>query len=122
MRLTPMAKILITLLVLGAIAVVLYKNRAEVEALIGRARGGGTGTAANPGGGPAADTDVPSGSIAQPGKGAPAVPGARKRIVVGVNDFGGAYPALVANDGATAGPASLFAKEGLDVEIKLGAG
>jgi NitT/TauT family transport system substrate-binding protein len=39
--------------------------------------------------------------------------------VVGVNDFGGAYPALVANDGATPGPASLFTKEGLDVEIKL---
>jgi outer membrane protein OmpA-like peptidoglycan-associated protein/ABC-type amino acid transport substrate-binding protein len=39
--------------------------------------------------------------------------------VIGVNDFGGAYPGLVANDGATAGPRSLFKARGLDVEIKL---
>jgi NitT/TauT family transport system substrate-binding protein len=42
-----------------------------------------------------------------------------KRIVVGVNDFGGAYPGLVANDGAMPGPGSLFSKAGLDVEIRL---
>jgi ABC-type nitrate/sulfonate/bicarbonate transport system substrate-binding protein len=42
-----------------------------------------------------------------------------KRIVVGVNDFGGGYPLLLANDGAKPGPASLFAKAGLDVEIRL---
>jgi len=41
------------------------------------------------------------------------------RIVVGVNDFGGGYPLLLANDGAQAGPGSLFRKAGLDVEIRL---
>ena len=42
-----------------------------------------------------------------------------KRIVVGVNDFGGAYPGIVANDGALPGPRSKFTAAGLDVEIKL---
>src|SRR6185369_12012200 len=42
-----------------------------------------------------------------------------KRIIVGVNDFGGAYPGVVANDGATPGPRSKFTAAGLDVEIKL---
>ncbi len=42
-----------------------------------------------------------------------------KKIVVGVNDFGGAYPGVVANDGAIAGAKSRFAAAGLDVEIKL---
>jgi NitT/TauT family transport system substrate-binding protein len=42
-----------------------------------------------------------------------------RRIVVGVNDFGGAYPGLVANDGAEPGPRSRFTAAGLDVEIKL---
>ena len=40
-------------------------------------------------------------------------------IVVGVNDFGGAYPGLVANDGAKPGPKSLFTAAGLDIEFKL---
>lgn len=42
-----------------------------------------------------------------------------RRIVIGVNDFGGAYPGLVANDGALPGPNSRFTAAGLDVEIKL---
>lgn len=39
-------------------------------------------------------------------------------IVVGVNDFGGAYPLLLANDGALPGPRSLFKKSGLNVEVR----
>ncbi len=42
-----------------------------------------------------------------------------KRIVVGVNDFGGAYPGVVSNDGAMPGPNSRFTAAGLDVEIRL---
>lgn len=42
-----------------------------------------------------------------------------KRIVVGVNDFGGAYPGVVANDGAEPGPRSKFTAAGIDVEFKL---
>jgi ABC-type nitrate/sulfonate/bicarbonate transport system substrate-binding protein len=59
------------------------------------------------------------------GSGSPArgntVP-ARRRIVVGVNDFGGAYAGIVANDGLDPGPNSLFARAGLDVEIRWVAG
>ena len=94
---TPLAKVLITLVLVGGIGMVIYRNQDQI-------RGLRKGTS-------------------QPGTGGPATAGtkegARRRIVVGVNDFGGAYPALVANDGATPGPGSLFAKQGLDVEIKL---
>ena len=55
-----------------------------------------------------------AGALAAPGATVPA----RPRIVVGVNDFGGAYAGIVANDGAKAGPNSLFLKAGLDVEIR----
>ena len=43
----------------------------------------------------------------------------QNRIVIGVNDSGGAYPGVVANDGATPGANSRFSAAGLDVEIKL---
>jgi len=42
-----------------------------------------------------------------------------KRIIVGVNDFGGAYPGIVANDGSEPGPKSKFTAAGLDVEFRL---
>ncbi len=45
--------------------------------------------------------------------------GKSSRIVIGVNDFGGGYPLLLANDGALPGPQSRFAKAGLDVEVRL---
>lgn len=46
-------------------------------------------------------------------------PGSANRIVVGVNDFGGAYPGVVANDGTKPGPNSKFTAAGLNVEFKL---
>ncbi len=61
-------------------------------------------------------------SAAEDGGKDPAAPPTKrdpKRIVVGVNDFGGAYPGVVANDGATPGPRSRFTAAGLDVEFKL---
>lgn len=112
MRLTPLAKLLITVVVLGAIGTVLYRHQDQVRTAIGMpARHGATGPATA--GEPQPDPGASRGAVPPP----PA--GRRRRIVVGVNDFGGAYPALVANDGATPGPESLFTKEGLDVEIKL---
>jgi outer membrane protein OmpA-like peptidoglycan-associated protein len=62
----------------------------------------------------ATDRQHPAAGGAEPKAGLPA-----RRMVVGVNDFGGAYPAIVANDGALPGPRSIFSKLGLDVEIKL---
>ena len=50
---------------------------------------------------------------------APATKRDPKRIIVGVNDFGGAYPGVVANDGALPGPKSKFTEAGLNVEFKL---
>jgi NitT/TauT family transport system substrate-binding protein len=111
MRLTPLAKAICTLVVLGAVGAVVYKNRDQVSALVSSAKGGAAGAA----GGVSA---TPGGSASPTPAGAPGS-APRRRIVVGVNDFGGAYPALVANDGATPGPASLFTQAGLDVEIKL---
>lgn len=53
----------------------------------------------------------------------PAIPEApsatRHKIVLGVNDYGGNYPAVVANDGAIAGHHSRFVAAGLDVEVRV---
>jgi outer membrane protein OmpA-like peptidoglycan-associated protein/ABC-type taurine transport system substrate-binding protein len=57
----------------------------------------------------------PSPAVQEP----PPPPPKRATFVIGVNDFGGAFPAVVANDGMTAGPSSLFKAAGLDVEIRL---
>ena len=46
-------------------------------------------------------------------------PSSDNRIVIGVNDFGGAYPLLLANDGPLPSQQSLFTKAGLEVEIRL---
>ncbi len=95
MRFTALSKFLILVVVLGAMGAAVYRWRHTLP----------DHTPATPG----TAGEAPQGTT--PGKG--------KRIVVGVNDFGGAYPGLVANDGTLAGPASAFAKAGLDVEIRL---
>lgn len=103
MKLTPFAKVFIALVVLGVVGYVLrHKMREGLTAydkhdpVVGAS-------------GPSGPSDpVPDKPADKPG-----------RIVIGVNDFGGAYPLLLANDGAKAGPKSLFTKAGLDVEVKL---
>ena len=97
MRLTPIGKALIAAMVLAALGYVVWRNL------------GGAGLlASNP-----SPTSTPGPTAT------PAEPRNPRRIVVGVNDFGGAYPGLVANDGATAGPGSRFTAAGLEVEIRL---
>jgi outer membrane protein OmpA-like peptidoglycan-associated protein/ABC-type amino acid transport substrate-binding protein len=104
MNLTPFSKAFIALVILGVVAYTGYYYYGKGSLPFGRKGAPPTATEPAPGGG-------------QPG---PAKkPGHVRRIVVGVNDFGGAYPAIVANDGATAGPRSIFKQKGLDVEIKL---
>jgi NitT/TauT family transport system substrate-binding protein len=95
MRLTPLAKIFISLVLL---AVVGYVLKFKVLPTWGP---GGPGSAAP-----------------EAGRAAPPA-GKTQRIVIGINDFGGGYPLLLANDGALPGPGSLFAKAGLDVEVRL---
>ena len=103
MKLTPLAKIFISLVVLGTAGFIIWY-------FYGRGDKGPDPVAAKPEGSASAS----AGTEAKP-------PGKRdpKRIVVGVNDFGGAYPGVVANDGAMPGPRSKFTEAGLDVEIKL---
>jgi NitT/TauT family transport system substrate-binding protein len=120
MRLTPLAKILIVLSISAAV-LGLYLKRTEpplrdLLATIGLSKPPGEKSVE-----PTRDTPHEPPPIAPPSGTTPLPPSrsGRPRIVVGVNDFGGAYPGLVANDGATAGPRSLFTKAGLDVEIKL---
>ncbi|HEY3356378.1 MAG TPA: phosphate ABC transporter substrate-binding/OmpA family protein [Polyangia bacterium] len=111
MRLTPLSKTFIAVVVLGVVGYTgyYYYGRGGLPFLKK-----GAGPAAADGGAAVA----PSGAGARAGAGkAPVRTG--RRIVVGVNDFGGAYPAIVANDGATPGPRSIFKQKGLDVEIKL---
>jgi NitT/TauT family transport system substrate-binding protein len=99
MRLTPVAKLFITVVILGVLGYTgwhYYQKR-------------GAGTKPAPTAGAANSVDA----------GASAAPRTTGRIVVGINDFGGAYPAVVANDGLTPGPRSVFKQQGLDVEIRL---
>ena len=83
MRLTPLAKGLITLVLVGGIGMVIYRNQDQIPGLR-------KATPQSETGGPGPATAGKTG---------------RRRIVVGVNDFGGAYPGVVANDGATPGAA-----------------
>lgn len=97
MKLTPFAKIFIALVVLGVVG---YVVRHKLPLSF----------------------DSPTPTLTKKGEDSPAskpTPADPSRIVLGVNDFGGAYPLLLANDGAKAGPRSLFKKAGLDVEVRL---
>ncbi|HRI52566.1 MAG TPA: TonB family protein [Pseudomonadota bacterium] len=99
MRLTPLAKIFIALVL---IAVVGYVLKYKVLPTSGPAS-------------PGVVTPEPAA-----GRAAGEGPASRaKRIVIGINDFGGGYPLLLANDGAMPGPGSLFRKAGLEVEVRL---
>lgn len=107
MKLTPLARAFIALVVIGVVGYTGWhwyqQNR--------------TASSSDPAG-PTDPTGKPATSPT--GETGPAGPKARgKRIVVGVNDFGGAYPGVVANDGAQPGPKSRFTAAGLDVEFKL---
>jgi NitT/TauT family transport system substrate-binding protein len=96
MKLTPLSKLFIALVVVGVVGFVGWHYYAK--------SGGEVATTT------AADGGAPK---------VAAKPRTKKTIVVGVNDFGGAYPGIVANDGAKAGPHSRFSAAGLDVEIKI---
>jgi NitT/TauT family transport system substrate-binding protein len=99
MKLTLLSKVFIALVVVGTAAFIITQLRGK-------------------GDGPKTPEVVASAS----GSAEPAGPKPKrdpKRMVVGVNDFGGAYPGVVANDGATPGPKSRFTAAGLDVEFKL---
>jgi NitT/TauT family transport system substrate-binding protein len=100
MKLTPLSKIFIALVVVGTAGFILKQ-------LYGKGGDKGPEPVASGSASGEKDTATP------PGKRDP------KRIIVGVNDFGGAYPGVVANDGAAPGPRSRFTAAGLDVEIKL---
>jgi NitT/TauT family transport system substrate-binding protein len=94
MRLTPFAKAFIVVVVLGVGSFIAWHRLSRKGA----------------------EPQASAAAQEQPAKAQPKGP---KRIVVGVNDFGGAYPGIVANDGALPGPSSRFTAAGLDVEVKL---
>ncbi len=117
MRLTLLSKLLITLIVISAVGLAIFRWRGQLTATFGGASPVDSGSsAAGVASGSAASGSTPWGAAAGAAKGSPS---GRRRVVVGVNDFGGAYPGVVANDGATPGPNSLFTKAGLDVELRL---
>jgi NitT/TauT family transport system substrate-binding protein len=142
MRLTPLSKFFMTLVILGVVGYTgwhYYGTGAFRRFGVGPGANGAGGTSGTGGLGAVGGAGGAGGAGALAGqrgsggrvdlaatKGGTAEGPARapsaergKRIVVGVNDFGGAYPGIVANDGAVAGPRSIFKQKGLDVEIKL---
>jgi outer membrane protein OmpA-like peptidoglycan-associated protein/ABC-type amino acid transport substrate-binding protein len=114
MRLTPLSKAFIALVVLSVVVYTgyYYYGRGELPFL---KKGGDEARGPRPNAGAVAVSGAPSAT----GEAPPKSPAHGRRIVVGVNDFGGAYAGVVANDGASAGPRSIFKKKGLDVEIRL---
>ncbi len=118
MQLTGFAKAFIALVIVAVVAMVFYYRGHEIRAGLD-APGDSDRVGASKGG---EDLDEKGRrpkrkSLFGAGPKAPLVQ--TKRIVIGVNDFGGGYPLLLANDGALPGPGSLFAKAGLDVEVRL---
>lgn len=115
MRLTPLAKVFIAAIVIAVVGYTGWHYRQQRS----------PGVQPDPSATKPAATQTPDGTATAGDKPTdkpsdkPKTPRNPKKIIVGVNDFGGAYPALVANDGTTPGPNSLFAKAGLDVEIRL---
>jgi NitT/TauT family transport system substrate-binding protein len=118
MQLTPFAKAFIALVIVSVVAMVFYFRGHELRASLN--------APADPDhlGASKGDEDLDAKGRRAKRKspasgGASTAQGAGQRIVIGVNDFGGGYPLLLANDGALPGPGSLFAKAGLDVEVRL---
>lgn len=99
MKLTPFAKLFVALVVLSATVYVVKVNVLD-----------------KPRPGPFAG---PSGSLPEPVSPTKSPLTPAKPWVIGINDFGGGYPLLLANGGAKAAPDSLFQKAGLDVEVRL---
>lgn len=120
MKLTPFAKLFIALVIVGVVAYVVrtrfwplpfLASSGETADSIGKK--GDEPTKGGPDAPKSAGSTGAATGAAMGGK----LPAGR--IAIGVNDFGGAYPLILANDGAKPGPGSLFTKAGLDVEIKL---
>lgn len=103
MKLTLLSKVFIALVVVGTAGFIIWNLQSK-------------GSDKDKGPDPVASA---SGSGAGPSAPGPKPKRDPKRIVVGVNDFGGAYPGVVANDGAEPGPKSKFKAAGIDVEFKL---
>lgn len=110
MQLTSFAKAFIALVILSVVGMVFYYRGHEIRAGL-RAPSDSTF--------PGVGKGTPAGENSTDPGGPKAPLGKSSRIVIGVNDFGGGYPLLLANDGALPGPQSLFAKAGLDVEVRL---
>jgi NitT/TauT family transport system substrate-binding protein len=106
MRLTPLSKAFVALIVLGVVGYTGWHYWGKKRPW------GGTDPVAE-------KSDMGGGKAPDVAKKPPATARDPKKIIVGVNDFGGAYPGVVANDGALPGPKSRFKANGLDVEIKL---
>ncbi len=118
MQLTSFAKAFIALVIVGVVALVFYFRGHEIRAGL-RAPVDPDASGFHKGADDPDGTGLPGRRKRTAPRGPKAPLLASQRIVIGVNDFGGGYPLLLANDGALPGPGSLFAKAGLDVEVRL---
>src|SRR3990170_3483036 len=137
MKMTPFAKLFLTVVILGVLGFTLYLYRDELK---GMARKDGSGQSAKPAGGGAAPgpagkpepddradfADV-NRAAADPGKGgvtgvASAAVGAQKLdrpLIVAINTWAGHSPGLIANGGMNTAKGSIYDRLGLAVEFKL---
>src|SRR5579883_2819319 len=97
MRLTPLAKAFVTLVILATVGFITWHHLHSAP---------GPANEATPEHEHDHDHNYPA-----RGKSGP--------ITVGINEFGGAYPGIVANGGMRTQPSSRFAGRGLQVTFKL---
>jgi NitT/TauT family transport system substrate-binding protein len=95
-RLTPLSKLLITVLVLGAVGTAVYKNRDMFEGKAG------------PGGEPSAGGEQ---------KASPSTPGGSGGLKIALSEWPGHMPFVVGNGGLSTQAGSAAATEGLDLQI-----
>src|SRR4051794_32842279 len=95
-RLTPLSKVLITVIVVGTIGVAVYKRRDSLSGLMGK------------------DS---KGAIPSPQGGAPAPAGGKRTYKVALSEWPGHMAIVLGNGGLTTQPGSAAAAEGLDLQV-----
>jgi outer membrane protein OmpA-like peptidoglycan-associated protein/ABC-type nitrate/sulfonate/bicarbonate transport system substrate-binding protein len=97
-RLTPLSKVLITLVVLGTVGVAVYKRQDAITSLLSKEPRGGSGGPASPSGGGSS-------------------PSGRKGYKVALSEWPGHMALVLGNGGLTTQPGSAAAAEGLDLQV-----
>src|SRR3954465_14328538 len=96
-RLTPLSKLLITLIVLGTIGIAVYKRRDSLSGLLNK--------------------DSKGGIVPSPTAGTTPSSGGKRTYKMAVSQWPGHMAIVLGNGGLTTQPGSAAAAEGLDLQV-----